>query len=531
MASDAVISQPPPQETVSTAGFPTLVTEARLFWGLMALIAFVPLPLGSNRPVWWSLMAIWAGVLFLGHAYLRWRSPTDDYIAARKVLAIVVPFFLATAWACIQVFPWMPEALAHPIWAETRALLDGPAVSMISVNPYETVTGIMRWLTYAAIFWLALQLGRDPSFAQLGIKAIVYISLVYGAYGVIVHLGGWERILWFDKWAYQGYLTSTFVNRNSYATYAGIGLLCTTALLLQSVGSIMRSQASLRTKIELSVELMTGSVAYLVIGFVVLSTAILLTGSRAGVTSTFIGIVFLILCFGYTRVIPRQQTAALIGIVVALSLIFLAISGGTVIDRLSDLERNASQRSDIYELTIAAIQTSPWVGTGLGTFSDAYNIFRDAALPAGPTWQDAHNSYLENAMELGIPAALLLFVAVASMGELCLFGMIRRRRARIYAPIGIAILALVGVHSLFDFSLEIPAVTATFAFIMGISCAQSFSSKGRRRRSSSSDGSGRRRRSETPSTASDTPAPGPTLVTSTTTQAPETPPEAPSKLS
>ncbi|KKM69395.1 hypothetical protein LCGC14_1451270, partial [marine sediment metagenome] len=39
---------------------------------------------------------------------------------------------------------------------------------------------------------------------------------------------------------------------------------------------------------------------------------------------------------------------------------------------------------------------------------------------------------------------------------------------------------LVGVHSMVDFSLQIPAIGATFALILGIGCAQSWSSRPRR---------------------------------------------------
>lgn len=485
LVSDAVVPHRSHEEVDSPVNFSGIVTETRLFWGLVALVAFAPLPLGSNRPLWWSVLAVWAGALFVAYAFLRWQSQTSEHVPARKVLAIVVPFLLAIIWAFIQIFPWMPASIAHPLWQETSAFLGGATVSTISINPYETATGIMRLLTYAAIFWMALQIGRDSTLAKRGLMAIVVISLAYGAYGVIVHLGGWERVLWFHKWAYEGYLASTFVNRNSYATYAGIGLICVAGLLLHDLGSVLKLKASARTKLELSLEVLAGRSAYLVVAAVVLSTALLFSGSRAGVMSTLLGIITLIICCGYARVIPRQQTMIFLSVAVVTALVFLAVSGGAVIDRLSQLSEDTTQdRAGIYRLTWEAINAAPLTGSGLGTFSDVYPIFRDTRLPSGPPWQDAHNTYLENAMELGLPAAALLFVSIASMGELCLFGLIRRRRAKIFAAVGLAVLTLVSAHALVDFSLEIPAVAATFCFLMGLACAQSFSSRNRRRKKS-----------------------------------------------
>ncbi len=481
MVTESLVPGSTTSETVHRPVRVGALSEAALFWGLVALIAFAPLPLGSNRPVWWSFLGVWVGLLFLVYAFLRWQARSNEFVPASKVLAIVIPFLLAIGWALLQIFPWMPDSVAHPLWMEAGDFLQGDLSSTISINPYETGTGVMRLLTYGAIFWIALQLGRDNALAQKGLRAIIVISLVYGAYGVIVHLGGWERILWFHKWAYEGYLASTFVNRNSYATYAGIGLICVAGLLLHDLGTVLRLKAASRTKVELTLEMLTGKSAYLVVTAVVLCTALLLSGSRAGVASTLLGVIVLILCCGYAKVIPRNHTWMFVTAAFVSAFLFLAVSGGSIIDRLSETEASGGGRTDIYRLTWEAINAAPVTGSGLGTFTDVYPIFRDSRLPPGPPWQDTHNTYLENALELGIPATLLLIVSIASMGELCLFGLIRRRRAKIFAAIGLSVLTLIAFHALVDFSMEIPAVTATFAFVMGIACAQSFSSRRRRK--------------------------------------------------
>ncbi len=59
-------------------------------------------------------------------------------------------------------------------------------------------------------------------------------------------------------------------------------------------------------------------------------------------------------------------------------------------------------------------------------------------------------------------------------------GVRRRRRDVIYPSVGLAAAILVGTHSLVDFSLQIPAVAATFALILGIGCAQSWSTRRQR---------------------------------------------------
>jgi hypothetical protein len=102
----------------------------------------------------------------------------------------------------------------------------------ISLDPAGTASAVMRLLTYGGVFWLAYQLGQDLSSRRRLIQVITIAELLYAIYGLILYLSGIEMVLWVDKRAYIGDITSTFYNRNSYATYAGLGLLCAIGLLL-----------------------------------------------------------------------------------------------------------------------------------------------------------------------------------------------------------------------------------------------------------------------------------------------------------
>ena len=83
---------------------------------------------------------------------------------------------------------------------------------------------------------------------------------------------------------------------------------------------------------------------------------------------------------------------------------------------------------------------------------------------------------MESALELGIPAAIALILAVGTTAFYCLIGIRRRRRDVIYPAVGLAATVLVAVHSLVDFSLQIPAVAVTYSLLMGVACAQSWRS-------------------------------------------------------
>ena len=156
------------------------------------------------------------------------------------------------------------------------------------------------------------------------------------------------------------------------------------------------------------------------------------------------------------------------------------MSGENLLKRLAGTEAEdliGHKRGAAYSIVFRAIGDAPLRGTGYGSFRDVFPLYRDVTVEGPGVWEKAHSTYLENALELGIPAAAALCGAVLGCARCCWLGIRRRRRKRIYPAVGVATTALVAAHSAVDFSLEIPAVSVTYAFILGIACAQSFSTR------------------------------------------------------
>ena len=149
----------------------------------------------------------------------------------------------------------------------------------------------------------------------------------------------------------------------------------------------------------------------------------------------------------------------------------LVISGATTLGRIADTVWDVEGRREIYERTLEAIGNTPLLCTGLGSFKWIFPTYRTEDLPF--TIELAHNDYLENMLELGIPAALLLTGAVALLVFACLRGVFRRRRHAIIPCVGVGASLLVGVHACFDFSLQIPAVSLFYLLLLGAGVAQS----------------------------------------------------------
>ena len=255
------------------------------FIGLLIAIALAPLPLGSNRPGPWSLLALWMGLMLMGWGFVMWRDWTQLHVRLPFWKWPACAFGAVLAWALIQAFPWTPAFLHHWMWTGAVDALGNPAIGAISAVPRETLTGITRLATYGAAFFLAMQYCRERSNAHRLSIAVIASVLAYAVYGLFVDFSGNATILWYEKWAYPDSLTSTFVNRNSFATYCGIGIVALVSALL-SEGRDRRHGPDHDVAIR---DLRFAKLALLLTTLLVLFTALLLTGSRAGLAATLIG--------------------------------------------------------------------------------------------------------------------------------------------------------------------------------------------------------------------------------------------------
>ncbi|MBK8175535.1 MAG: O-antigen ligase family protein [Rhodospirillales bacterium] len=424
--------------------------------------------LGLAASIVGGVLAVWSGRIALGLQ--------DPAFGLRSLWPAALLFAGVVAWIIVQSQVRLVAAWNHPLWEMSAAALGESRWKAISLDPFATVLGLARLLTYAGIFWIAFQYARRSLRARQILLAVVYAGLAYAVYGLVIYLTGSETILIFRKHAYLGDVTSTFVNRNSYATYAGLGLVCTTGLLLVLLTQGPLGPATdLKQRVARLAEIAIGRGWPLLLAWIALMTALVLSHSRAGVASTILGLIVLLTAAGLTRAIDRRFALISAGVCVVGFVWAFGVGGDQLIGRLMQTSLASEERPLVYSRTMAAIGDSGGLGTGLGTFEEAFRFYRTSDINGH--FNMAHNTYLENVLELGVPAALALFGVFAFFLGLCAWGIRQRRRDSVYPCVGFAVSVLVATHATVDFSLQIPAVTATYMLIMGAACAQCWSSR------------------------------------------------------
>lgn len=436
------------------------------------------------RSVWLAVYAVTlaATVVLFGGAFplaqavlpafcalLMLLTPSSGRPAPRMVLAgIFLPVAVCLAWAACQL---VPMNSGNQYWR----LVQGGA-GTTSLGPWQTLNHVVLALGYLGFAWSVYQAGRVMPVRILVVTALTLAAAC--AYGLTMAATGTESVLWLPKTAYIGYLTGTFINKNSFATLAALGVLASLTMVLLRVGEISsRLTTRQRFKAFWLLVIVPGWPWLLITG--VCFMALVLTGSRAGLAAGACGVVLLLGSLAVVRRAARAPLTLTMGLMVMVFMIVLGAVGQGVGKRLTHLQNDGQTRDAIYSLTHRLIAENPLTGTGFGTFQQAFSTVRDAELlrKLPSTVEYAHNTYLELTTELGLPGILLLAVATMSLLAVLLNGIGTRRRAIIWPALGLASCLVVGGHALADFSLSVPAVTLVALSFAMLGVAQAIPGK------------------------------------------------------
>ncbi|MDH5542618.1 MAG: O-antigen ligase family protein [Nitrospinota bacterium] len=441
---------------------------------LLFAVSVSPLFLGSNRPLPWSMLSFASGLLLLSWSI---QVSSGKFSFSPQFEYIRFPFWLfisVGAWIFFQNSPFTPLSWQNSAWQDASFALGNTVTGSISVNPYESYMGLMKLFTYGTIFFLSFQYSTNTKNAKLILKIVLFSGLAYSAFGLYIYLSGTSTVPWHGNDHHSEGLRSTFANRNHFATYSGMIALVALAQFMDITFKVSGQYSYLGEEIVRTLYSILESGWIYIILFIVSFSSLLLTFSRGGLISTTgaIAILFLLYLFSSKN---RKLSIALSFITLCICYFgIMSISGETTSNRMrnSDLE---DSRMIVYASTIKGISESPFFGKGYGTYAESFPKYRDRE--TGMFFTKAHNVYLETAFELGIPATALLLSAFGALIFTCLRGIMMREHNFMFPVIGLASTALVAIHSLFDFSIQIPANASLYALIMGMSASQSLKRK------------------------------------------------------
>ena len=421
-------------------------------------------------------MAIWVVLLSIstligaaGPLSAAQRRVLFGFLALSSTYALV---------AIVQVAPNLIEQLDDPIWRRADGVLGLNALPRISSRAEIPPEAIGHFLLLVTSFVSGFLVATSRRNADTLVGFARYSILAYAVYGMAALVLTPSLLLWAPKLAYRGSLTATFVNHNTAATFLGAGAILWFCLAYLSLQSLRYSSLRLLLLIPSNERVVFTIILHSVAGLVCF-VALLLTGSRGGLICTALGLLVAIVLMVTNRLRARFWYVAGSGSV-ALALIAGWLSQTS---RIGSKGLFDDARWSVYEYCIEAIRQRPLLGAGAGTFADLFPSLRADGFSGWGVWDYAHSTILEIAVEMGIPIAAMVVLAAAASLIIMVRAALKSRdhsRSSLAAIAGIAVLSY--LHSIVDFSLQIPGYLIPFAVLLGCGLARATSEPTQRRR-------------------------------------------------
>lgn len=431
---------------------------------VLFVLATVPLLFGAVHPIVQSgyVCLVLAG---LG-GWLLLRRTEERPIAWRWLL----PMLILLGWAALQSLP-LPISLVEllsPARAERMrqvALLAGDARSLIPLSD-QGAASLHQVILYLAllVYFLALRtlLDEHPTFLAAVAGVIALVGAGEALYGLFQFLRPQLGVLWLSisQRAAQG----TIIYKNQYAALLNLCWPVAVGLAVAALGRIFavdprRSSRRFGQMLRnLNRENRLVGLYLLAAGMMLL--AVLFSLSRGGIIS------MLVVLFTLNLTLPLARRTRLT--VAAVLLFFLGGYGlllglDTVVNRFNSIDQSGLGRLNVYLASLPMVHEHWLTGIGLGSYDLLSPVYLKG-LPAQVHFDHAHNEYLEFAVELGLPAAALLFGWLATLMVRAGLGLSRLHRTEEARSTAVlvgtaAFAALVGlfVHGWVDFGWRLPA--------------------------------------------------------------------------
>jgi O-antigen ligase len=312
---------------------------------------------------------------------------------------IFVPFLGIVAWGTVQL--WRG-------W---------------SVYAYATSTDILRWLTYGAIAFLAVQCFPANEGRGGFRKALTIFALILAIVSVFQYFLGNGKIYWLFTPPEPAGL-GPFLNRDHYASFIALALPAAVVEMLR------RPRQGW----------------FYALASAVLYASAVAGASRAGFILLTVEVVILVLLLS----LPGRAVLGLAGLILILGFV---VGWDTLYDRLQAPDPYAGRR-EVAASTVQMVKDSRWKGTGLGTWTYVYPAY--AQKDFGVFVNAAHNDWLQWASDGGAPVflcCLALFLAAASL--------VQRAPWALGVPI-------VFLHSLVDFPMQGRFLPACVFLLLGV---------------------------------------------------------------
>jgi len=403
-----------------------------------------PLSLVILRPL--SVLVCAAALVTLHRDHIR---------QGRWPLAIFAALFLLALLHLVPLPPMVWHALPG---RETIVTIDritglGDIWRPLTLTPMNGWHALASLFAPLAVLLLGLQLSADERFRLLPV--VIILAALSAVVGVFQVIGSAENPLYLYRITNNGWPVGLFANRNHGALLLAM-LFPLLALFAATPAGTQETQSSRRI-IALAATAM-------------LLPLILVSGSRAGIFLAVFGLLSVPLLYRRPpngRVVRRGERRLLSGIVPVagvaaigiIAVLMIVFSRAKSIDRLIENSASEDSRFDFWRVAIDMMWQYFPVGSGSGSFAEAYQMAEPAAMLNLTYLNRAHNDWLETAVTFGLPGLIFMLALLIGFAARCVRAWRRDqggRRSVQFARLATVLLVMLALASVPDYPLRTP---------------------------------------------------------------------------
>ncbi len=470
---------------------PATLWERGIYWGLVGLLFWAPLPFGGIRGWSVAVMVIWVAVLgaLWAAGWLAGKCTVgSSFYRGRFALGVLALWALLIT---LQAMP-LPAGLVNLLSPGAAAVHAeqglyshpdaGGVMRSVTLSIDAAATQRLQLLTLALTGYFALLLlviKRTSRLRQFTLM-LVTSGILYSAAALYLHFTGATYMLFHEEVMHE-MAKGPFLNRNHFGTFIEICLACGVGLIVADFAPTQLTTRSQRVRWALG--LLLSAKARMRLLLIVMVIALILTRSRMGNVAFFTALIaggFVALLFlhaGWKSILVFLASmlildAAIIGSWIGVDQVIKRVQQTALTDEAKQVgamtDESVETRTNQALSALPSVRRFPLFGTGAGSFMAMYPQYKPVDYPF--TLSHAHNDFIHFLVETGVLGAALLFTLMAH-AYLAVLRTLRSSKHQVRR--GLALGAFIGmlsamIHATVEFAFQISAVALAFTALVAI---------------------------------------------------------------
>ena len=444
------------------------------FYTFLALIFWVPIPLGSNHPWSWSIIQIVVFFLLSIHLCFAIKNKNDIFKKLSPYKYLLIGFLIVQCWLILQYIP-LPNSILYslsPNLADVYHYFPNEWRTF-SLDPSETRVASYKGLAYFCIMILSILLVTSESRLKQLLIVIVLSGTFQAVYGSLQAMSN-NELSWIFELHNSTIATGGFIYKNHFANFLLLCLSMGIGLLVASLSQ--RSADTTREKLRNIVSTLIGGKAVIRIALALMVIGLVMSRSRMGNAAFFISMTITgIFAFIYFKQRSKGLTVLLISLFIIDTFILGAWFGlDKVKNRIEQTSLTQETRDEVNIYGLELIKKYPLVGTGAGSFYAVFSMVKGDDIKL--FYDHAHNDYLQFSIEYGLPMTLLLAALVLTSLRQAIYTLCNRKNNLMKGTAFGCMMAIIGmlIHITVDFNLQAPANAVYFVLILTLAWQSRF---------------------------------------------------------